>query len=72
MKPEAYAALFYPGARAEVNGSGDLMMVREDGKLIGKTVTIVKRCKSGLLLVDYEGHRRSLPQRNLTPVTETP
>lgn len=65
MKPEAYAALFVPGAKATVNGSGDLMIDRSKGWLIGYEVTIVKRCKSGLLLVEFEGKQTTLPQRNL-------
>lgn len=69
MKPEIYNSLFVEGARATVNGSGDLMIDRSAGWFIGKTVDVVKRCKSGLILVRCEGRERSLPQRNLDLVS---
>ena len=70
MSPEAYAALFHPGAKCMVNGSGDLMVDRSQGYFIGKTVEVVKRCKSGLILIrePESGKQASLPQRNLDPL----
>ena len=40
-----------PGTKAVINGGGDLMMVREDGAWIGRSVEVVKVTKGGMVYV---------------------
>jgi hypothetical protein len=54
------------GKSAIVNGRGDLMMVREKGRFIGRLI-LIKRCTKGgmVICVGDDGSEVILPPRNL-------
>jgi hypothetical protein len=56
-----------PGDVVEINGAGDLMFDRSFGKHIGESVTVIKRCKSGLYQVQTSDGPKSFAKRNLDP-----
>lgn len=49
----------------QVNGNGDLMLVRADGAWIGTRAKIVRQLKSGWWLVEVNGLQHKFPKRNL-------
>lgn len=56
------------GKLCTVNGSGDLMMDRAQGKYIGRRVLLKRLTKEGkALCVGADGKEVSLPLRNLDP-----
>jgi hypothetical protein len=58
------------GKEVIVNSGRDLGMCSERRRLIGKTCTLFKRCKSGLLQVSYQGKLYSLAQYNVDAILE--
>jgi len=56
------------GKKARINGGRDLGMIAEMRSVIGELCTVVKRCKSGLVLVEHEGKHYSLALYNLDKI----
>lgn len=64
---------YEPGQKCTVNGYGDLMMVKENGRFLNKDCVIVKRCRNGLLMIALESNpkiRDVFAQYNVSPRDE--
>lgn len=65
---------YAPGTPCTVNTSGDMYMVAEARGFFGAPCAVVKRIKSGMILVALQSDRRithSFPQRNVDLATHS-